>query len=715
MADSLKEYARKRRFPGTPEPEGRLRKGRGPLRFVIQQHDATRLHFDLRLEMEGVYRSWALPKGASLNPSDQKLAVEVESHPIAYGDFEGIIPKGNYGAGTVMIWDRGTYESRATSDRAAGEQALIAGFAAGHITFVLHGEKLKGEFALIRLKDGRNWLLVKKRDEWSTPKRVVFDDCSVVSGRSMAEIAGQSADRGDVWQPRKGRAPKQPKPPPQPKQLPVAGKPAVKKIVAAKMPTTIKLPLPTREQYGDVHDDDIVEELHGGLRAVAFVTDSQVRLLSKAGMRFNARFPEVVNALAKHRGEKILDGWIVTIAKNGALTRPEQKGKAAPAFVVSDLLFLDGIDLRGEALESRLERLHALAIFDNTVRLAVALRGKRPSGTADEFLARTATAPYPSGVAQTWRVIGSASKRADTDRKSIVTHPEKIYFPESGYTKADLISYYETIAPLMLPLLKDRPLSLHRHPDGIGSPGFFHKDLVGYHPRFFSTVAIASASRGGGRSIQYGLCQNLNSLLYLANLGCIELNPWLSRVGSLEDPDYAVIDLDPDDNPFAQVIECARVVHDLLKSLKVNAFLKTSGATGVHIYIPLVAGTSYDAARGLVLAILRVVHDEMPKTTSLERMPARRRHKIYLDAFQNARGQTIAAAYGVRPRPGATVSTPLAWSELKKGLDPDRFTIISVPKRVAKMGDVWAEMNAKPVDVAAVSARLAKAFPQPDR
>ena len=185
---SLREYNRKRSFESTPEPPGKTEKRKGALRFVIQLHRATRLHYDFRLEMGGVFKSWAVPRGPSLNPNDQRLAVFVEDHPIAYGSFEGIIPKGNYGAGTVMIWDEGTYEERGhlEGDSRLGEKAMLSGLSEGHITFVLSGQKLHGEFALIKLKKGEEnaWLLVKKRDEFSS---IRFLAMKRIAGRLRAD------------------------------------------------------------------------------------------------------------------------------------------------------------------------------------------------------------------------------------------------------------------------------------------------------------------------------------------------------------------------------------------------------------------------------------------------------------------------------------------------------------------------------------------------
>jgi len=232
--------------------------------------------------------------------------------------------------------------------------------------------------------------------------------------------------------------------------------------------------------------------------------------------------------------------------------------------------------------------------------------------------------------------------------------------------------------------------------------------LVGYHPSFFATLAVPSSR--GGRSILYGLCQNESSLSYLSNLSCIEINPWLSRAGSLDHADYCVIDLDPDMNPFDELITVARAVRHFLAAVKIEGFLKTSGATGLHIFVPLRAGTSYEESRALALTVCALVHDRHKAITSLDRNPAKRHGLIYLDAFQNARGQTIVAPYSVRPRPQAPVSTPLDWAELKRGFDPVRFNVSSVPRRILTHPDPWREMGRHSIAAAEKRAQLRETF-----
>ncbi len=270
-----------------------------------------------------------------------------------------------------------------------------------------------------------------------------------------------------------------------------------------------------------------------------------------------------------------------------------------------------------------------------------------------------------------------------------LTNEDKVYWPAEGYTKRDLVDYYRDVAPLILPYLRDRPESLHRHPEGVAGEGFFQKD-VGRRPPpgWVETARIASESGGG--TIEYLVCQDEDTLLYLANLGCIELNPWNSRVGSLERPDYLVIDLDPESIPFARVIEAALAVRRVLDRAGAECLCKTSGKTGLHVFVPLGARYSYEQARQFAEIVANIVHRALPQTTSVVRSPAKRQRRVYLDFLQNRRGQTLAAPYCVRPAPGAPVSTPLKWREVRPGLDPAKFTIRTLARRVDKVGDLWA-------------------------
>ncbi|MEK7612849.1 MAG: non-homologous end-joining DNA ligase [Patescibacteria group bacterium] len=266
------------------------------------------------------------------------------------------------------------------------------------------------------------------------------------------------------------------------------------------------------------------------------------------------------------------------------------------------------------------------------------------------------------------------------------SNTEKIFWPKEKYTKGDVIAYYTKIAPVILPYLINRPMVLNRHPNGINGKSFYQKN-VGREtlPAFVKTVAIRAETTG--EIIRYVVCNNRETLLWLANFGCIEMNPWASSLKRLHKPDFLTIDIDPHGRPFDEVVIVAQKVHETLENLHMRSFCKTSGKTGMHVMIPLGAKYTYTQARDFARLLVARVHDELPKLTSIEQRIKKRRGKIYLDYMRNAFGQTVAAPYSLRPYPGATVSTPLRWSELKKGLRPGAFTIHTIFRRLAKRGD----------------------------
>lgn len=684
----LNEYRRKRKFNQTPEPAGKIKKAKGKLRFVVQKHAATRTHFDFRLELDGVLLSWAVPKGPSMSPLDQRLAVRVEDHPMEYGSFEGVIPKGNYGAGTVMVWDTGSYESRQAKGRDASEPILRKGLVDGKLTLVLRGKKLAGEFALVRIhgRDPKAWLLIKKRDAAAVDSESFDEDRSALTGRTMEEIAEQSVKKRAIWIPGKGkvskRAAKEIAKPPKPQ--------APKKTVEKPMPHAIR-PMQAVIAAKEPEKENWIFELSWeGHRAIAEVEKGRVRLYSRALLPLDRKFPKIVNALKGVTGVAILDGEI--------LPKREE-------YVIYDLLYLNGEDLRPLPLRDRKDRLHKLPIFGKFLIESshssdwkkVAEKAKKEK--LESLLAKKKESVYQSGIHRDWVKVRLAGFGQDDKKTRAVniakpnadlpplTNLKKIFWPKEKYTKGDVVRYYDSMSSYLLPYLKDRPQSLHRQPDGLKNEGFFHKDMVGYLPRRIETVRIESGS--ANKTIHYLLCQDRWTLLYMANLGCIELNPWLSRVGHLDKPDLMVIDLDPDDNPFSEVVEAALEVRKLFDSMKVESFCKTSGASGIHICVPLGARYEYEFVRKFAEAVCTVIHNRLPDFTSILRNPARRKGKLYLDFLQNRRGQTLAAPYCIRPRPKATVSTPLRWNEVKRGLDPRDFTIETIAKRVAKVGDLW--------------------------
>jgi len=343
---------------------------------------------------------------------------------------------------------------------------------------------------------------------------------------------------------------------------------------------------------------------------------------------------------------------------------------------------------------------------DKEARTVVRERPKSLDETATKPSSRAKrAAKSPSSKARSTTRKKSARKTTASVGEPELTNLDKVYWPEDGYTKGDLLNYYREVAPVLLPHLKDRPQSLHRHPNGIAGPSFFQKDVSNQPPpAWVETVKIHSESTN--EDIRLIVFQNEESLLYTANLGCIELNPWHSRLGSLDNPDYMLIDLDPQGQPFDEVVRTAQTVRRVLEDADAPCLCKTSGKRGLHIVVPLGARYPYDDVRHFAELVASLVHQRLPETTSVERSPAKRRTRIYLDFLQNSRGQTVAAPYSVRPAPGATVSTPLRWTEVKKGLDPKKFTIKTIPRRLDRLGDLWKPIFGKGVDMRKVLARL---------
>jgi DNA ligase D len=292
--------------------------------------------------------------------------------------------------------------------------------------------------------------------------------------------------------------------------------------------------------------------------------------------------------------------------------------------------------------------------------------------------------------------------------KPAFTNLDKVYWPDEGITKGDLINYYEGISPFIVPYLKNRPLSLLRNPNGIKAPGFYHKDAGDIAPSWLKTADIHSES--SEKIIHYLVCNDQKSLLFIANLGCIEMNPWSSVIDKLDNPDYLILDIDPSDkNSFDQVVETALAIKELLDKIKITGYCKTSGASGMHVYIPCGRKYKYDSVRDFAHVLATLVHEQLPSITTLERsLSKRKKDQIYLDFLQNSRGQTLASAYSVRPKPGATVSAPLEWKEVKKGLHPSQFMMKNMKKRAEKKGDLFKGVLGKGIDMTAAIKKIEK-------
>lgn len=837
----LQTYHAKRKFQATPEPKGKVEQHRGALRFVVQKHHATHLHYDFRLEADGTLKSWAVPKGPPTSHEEKRLAMMVEDHPFDYLLFEGVIPKGNYGAGPVMVWDEGTYHVPGITDREESEKLVREGLEKGKLHVVLHGKKLTGEYALIHMhgKQKNAWLFFNKGKPRIPQEN---EDRSVLSDRTMEEIR-RGAPR---------HAPKQ--------AFDLSDAPK------GPMPHNVQPMLATPADEPFDHPDWVFEVKWDGYRAIAEVNRDKVRLYSRNKRPFEERFAPVAESLQHLGFDAVIDGELMVLDHSSKpkfqLIQDYPKSGGTLVYMVFDLLYLDGHNLEKLPLVRRKEILgqlvaglpnvsvsehipeHGLAVFkavqeqglegivakEAASRYRQGVRGKswlkikthqrqeaviggftEPKGSREGFgslllgvhdkgdllyighvgtgfnekmLAELRakldrliqeTCPFkdrpkpnapvhwvqPKLVAEVsfshWtndniirhpvflglredkdatevrregpmdssKAVESVQKEKEVKRETSksssskpkgfeeisghrvsLTNLDKIYWPEDGYTKGDLIRYYREISEFILPYLWDRPESLNRHPNGINGQNFFQKDMGKQPPpEWAQTTEIISKS--DGKKTKALLCQDEATLVYMANLGCIELNPWHSRVGFLDQPDYLMLDLDPEAVEFDKVIEAAQEIRKVLDKAEAECFCKTSGKRGLHVYLPLGAKYRNEQATQLAELIARIVNGRLPSTTSLIRSPKARQGRVYLDYLQNGKGKTLAAPYSVRPWPKATVSTPLKWTEVRRGLDPSKFTIRTLAKRLHAVGDLWKPVLGPGPDMSAAVDRLA--------
>lgn len=925
MTKTLDEYRRKRRFEVTPEPAGRPTPSANRLRFVVQEHHATRRHWDFRLEMGGVLKSWAVPKGPTMDPGEKRLAVPVEDHPVEYMEFEGVIPKGNYGAGAVMVWDRGTYESL--------EGDALDAYERGKLTVVLRGSVLRGEFHLVRTRMGgaTQWLMFKKRDPdavpgWTPPDPPV----SAKTGRTIEQIAAEETRRWESGTPKTGNGKRATGNGERrhPRRSPAARKArarssesrvtnhesrVLKQLRLDKpgkdpFPRNLKPALATLVDKPFNGKDWLFEIKWDGVRTLAYLrrrgSEREVELRSRNNLTQNRQFPEVVEALYRlDLPDAVLDGEIVALdqqgrahfqllqsriplARNGP--QPSETEPLTIAYYVFDLLYYNGHSLLSRPLEERRRALEAILQTDPVVRLSEAVSesgvafyeaarqhgiegivGKRmdapyPAGRrtpawtkmkikqhldavvggftrgrggrakafgalilgaydgagrlqyiahcgggfTDTELRRLkrllddrriptipfATAPPQTNDVPTWvrpelvveveyggwtregylrfpvytglredkpaREVTLERPKMGTGngdqgtRKKRKPHPleealeeagvrveltnlDKIFWPERGYTKADLIEYYLKIAPVILPHLRDRPVTLRRFPNGIAGESFYQKDVTDA-PEFVTLVPIFSESSKGIMAAP--VCNNLETLLWLAQLADIEIHSWFSRTtalrkaeragtagtefGTSEDglrasvlnrPDVVAFDVDPylfPDNKLPQrrgekdpdysrrgfdaAREAAFLVRDLLRTLKLNSFVKTSGKTGLHVFVPIVRAYTCEQVHEFAKTVTQYLEGRHPKNITTVWAAEKRVGKVFLDYNQNRLGATLASAYSIRPTPEATVSMPVTWRELDRGFDPLEFTLKTVPGTMKKRKDPWRDLLANP-------------------
>jgi len=776
----LTEYDKKRRFTKTPEPGPKEKRSKSGRLFVIQKHRATRLHYDFRLESEGVLKSWAVPKGPSLDPSVKRLAMEVEDHPVDYADFEGIIPEGEYGGGTVMVWDQGTYESEKSD-------TISSDIHRGEVKFTLHGEKLNGSWALVRTND-RQWLLIKHRDEYAITEEVAeLQPFSVITGRTLAEIAEdeggnvKKAATGDpavvpphkrvkksskskpsVWHSNRetqeekpsGKAPKR-----RQKKLTMpdgARKAAMPSQITPMLATLVEAPFKDKNWIFEIKWD--------GVRAICFLESGEIRFVSRTRNEMTAQYPELSQIAGDISAETaILDGEIVALDENGVprfqLLQPRfgrkrnqvSTDRLTIVYYVFDLINCNGYDLTNCRLEDRRELLQQIVQVTDKLRFSDSVKeegeqffslvegrglegivGKRldskyvqkrtkdwlkvkatkrqevviggyskPRGERSYFGAlivglyegkdklryvshagggfnqklladiyerlqplKTDKSPFvatpktnekvqwvrPELVCEVkfsewtndWNMrhpifLGlredtdpkdcrfefpqvtetePEQTAADTESRNLktsrdepspasallkrplkgnlqvrirrntlsLTNLDKVYWPEDGYTKGDLVRYYYEIATTLIPYYKDRPLIMKRYPNGI-TGHVFHQHNLEKPPAYVETYTREREPRK--ESVVYGLVNNVETLLYLANLGAVSLHPWSSRPATLEQPDWIIFDVDPGEATFHTVCDVALEVKKVLDEIGLEGFPKTSGSKGIHVFVPV--------------------------------------------------------------------------------------------------------------------------------
>jgi bifunctional non-homologous end joining protein LigD len=845
--EQLGEYSAKRKFEATPEPAPEAEARSGPLLFVIQRHAARRLHYDLRLECDGVLKSWAVPKGPSPDPSEKRLAVQTEDHPISYASFEGVIPQGQYGAGEMIVWDCGLYspdEGQAYwfHDRAEAERRVREGLEAGKLSFLLRGEKTKGSYALVRTKEQKNWLLIKHKDRFVAKADLTAQTRSVlpVPGIAVAELA----------------------PTGEPKPLPADLAPMQSELGEAPFNSA----------------DWMWEPKLDGYRALAIIDGGKVQLRSRRGLEQAEDFPQLAAELGRQAVSRmVLDGEIVAFDAAGKPSfNALQNRSPRTVFYCFDLVNFEGIDLRkapyadrrrylaqcllpspqvqlvhaaedgvalhaaalasglegvmGKRKDSRYEsgrrsaawlkikatqsaefviggyttgkgtraplgailvgywdqgKLHYAShvgsgfdgknILDLQKRLASLHSGTRPFAQKPPVNAPVQWV-RPELAAeikfQAWTDEGSLRApvflrlRDDVDPRELrrpgatardemqevlqqlestknafalavgphqirLTSLDKVYWPadpklkQPALTKRDLIRYFAQVSPFILPHLADRPLTMIRMPEGIGGQRFFQKHWEQERPAFTETITVFSGHKD--ESHDYLLCNNLPTLLWLAQSGTLEFHVWHSRArpgsdspvretdyaSSMESlersilnfPDYVVFDIDPyiysgkeapgeepelNNAAFEKGKEVAFRLRELLQGMSLEPVVKTSGKTGLHVFVPIRRTIDFDAAREVSQIVGNHLVRRHPQDITQEWSVPKRTGKIFMDYNMNVRGKTLNVAYSPRGAPGGPVSMPLSWEELA-GAHPLDFTITNAAARLAQTGDCWRD------------------------
>jgi bifunctional non-homologous end joining protein LigD len=752
----LREYERKRSRGKTPEPFAKGKGARGDPIFVVQRHDARRLHYDFRLERDGALASWAVPKGIPREPGQRHLAVHVEDHPLEYASFEGEIPAGQYGAGTVEIWDRGTYE-------------LLEEKKDGGLTVRLDGERLRGVWTLVPAKlDGneKNWLLLRKQDDSAPAAKTTSREYTpmlatlapeVPTGRewvhevkwdgyrAIARVAGGDATltsrRGNDLTTRFGdvaralaRAVRTPDCVLDGEvcALDEEGRSSFSVMQQGKGPLVyyafdvlevdgeplIDLPLRARRarlaELLDLRDGTVrlSEAFDDGQALYEAAQEQRLEgvIAKKADSRYqpgrrtrdwlkvktHGRQEFVIAGYTKGQGRRSgrLGSLVLAVNRGGELhyagncgtgfteeeieklvrkLRPLERA-TSPFAVVPKMPKVKQADVVWVTPKLVCEVEFAEWTHDGRLR-APSYKGLREDKAPAEVRREE---PLETEIRRGRRVLR-------------LSNLEKVFWPEEGITKGDLLAYYREVAPTLLPHLRDRPFTMKRYPDGWQGNHFFQKDAPSHMPDWIPTKTYRSTSRETRqkRTIRYPLVNDELALLWMVNMGCIDMNTWYSRVDLPERPDWVLFDLDPSpDVGFREVVQVALLVKEVLDALGLAGFPKTSGADGFHVLVPVERRVTYDDTREFAEIVAGTLARTHRGLVTTEWAKAKRRG-VLVDANQNGEGKTIASAYSVRPRAGAPVSTPLRWDEVNEELDPLDFTMEIVLGRVEREGDLF--------------------------
>jgi bifunctional non-homologous end joining protein LigD len=756
----LAEYRKKRDPKQTPEPFGGLKRGKKPI-FVVQRHDARRLHYDFRLERNGALASWAVPKGVPLEPGQQHLAVHVEDHPLDYATFEGEIPQGEYGAGTVEIWDSGTYE-------------LVEEKPNGGLTVRLDGKRLKGTYALVPAKlsgDPKNWLILRKRDESaqaapSKGKRRRY--------APMLATLTEEVPRGEGWS----------------FEIKWDGYRIISTLAGGDAELRTR-----KDQDYTQRFENVARALRNALKTPDCVVDGEVCALDEDGRPSFSAMQQAgpgtpivyyVFDLLEVDGEPLID-----LPLSERRERLEQLLDRRNQTVRLSEAFDDGNALLQAAKQQRLEgimakRLDSRYLPGRRTRdwLKIKARGRqefvivgytRGKGRRERTLGSLILGVYQGGElvyvgncgtgfteqeidrllaklrplerdTPPFRVVPKMPRvrksdvvwlepklvcevefvewthdghlrapaykglREDKDPQDVrreeampteirkgnrvlrLSNLDKLFWPEERITKGDLLSYYRAVADVLVPHLRDRPFTMKRYPDGWKGEFFFQKDAPKHMPDWIPTAEIEVSTRESPRrrrKIRAPLVNDELALLWMVNMGCIDMNTWYSRVDKLDRPDFVLFDLDPSpDVGFAETVQVALLVKEALDALELESCAKTSGSDGMHVLVPITRRYTYDDTRRFAEVVAGALARRHQGLVTTEWSKSKRRG-VLIDSNQNGEGKTIASVYSVRPRAGAPVSTPLQWDEVNDSLDPAAFTMEAVLDRVRRHGDLF--------------------------